>query len=1244
MNSSTGNSNVIFVHSLFRSGSTFFYHALKRTGLFHIYHEPFHEIIADLPVAWNELAKQKNQLKELLRHNFLEDGYFDEYAHLLPVIKHTFDPRMSFELFYMNEQSTSPSLYNYIRALVEGSEAAPVLQCTRTIGRTLWLKSHFPSQHIFLLRNPWDQWYSYKVDEYIAATPRIIYAQTPLPRPLQHILESAGIEVTPGNTTSEQLQFCYSNPLSPEQDYRLFFGLWLYAFGTAHNTCDLLLDMDDISGDPAATTRAMESLAALGVASVNLNDTDLHRAVFHPKELPFFQKIEEEVLQIFAEHGEDAWPLDIVRDYLQRQRSRSFLDEDRPSGVLEDSIRLRKMLNAADERAARLVGRISASLSSANVQIDNLSRTVTAQTEGQLVDMLDTLQQTAIQLDEEVYHLKLSLEESNQNILQLQETAADRAEQLTLAERKVDEYSTQISTQTDEIAMLSNEIATLANRIATLTDETVARGAWALRLDSELRDTQRTLQAVVNSSSWRLTLPLRETKRWLLSPRAQLRKYVNKALRLAKRIYQALPFGYRTKAAHRNLVAKLFPDALLSTASQHAPTPVRSPLPQDGPSTEELQRTLTRISTSDRPVVSVIIPIYGKIDFTIRCLASIEEFLPSVAFEIIVVDDCSPDNSAEVIGKIAGVRLLSNEQNLGFIRSCNAGARMSRGEYLCLLNNDTEVTSGWLDELLRTFSELPKTGLAGSKLLYPDGRLQEAGGIIWQDGSAWNFGRLQDPLLPIYNYAREADYCSGASIMVPTALFMELGGFDEHYLPAYGEDSDLALKIRDRGYRVIYQPLSVVIHHEGISSGTDVAHGIKSYQVTNSKKLFERWQDRLFSHQPPGVDPHLAKDRAAKYRVLVMDHCTPTPNQDAGSVTVLNLMLLLREMNFQVTFIPEDNFLYMPDYTTALQRAGIEVLYTPYFSSVEQHLKESGCHYDLVFMFRPGLWTRNIKLVRKYCTNAKTLYHTVDLHFLRMQREAALQNSKPLEKQAEDMKRQELAAIDTADASIVHSTAELEILRPMAPHKNIHVFPLILQTAQPDKRFSERSDIVFIGGYQHTPNVDAVLFFTQEIMPLLREALPGVRFYAVGSKPPPEIQQLASDDVIITGFVEELNPLLERMRISVAPLRFGAGIKGKIGTAMAVGLPIVATSLAVEGMSLTDGENILVADTPAAIAAAIVDIYTDENQWNSISQAGLAFAEHTWGAQAAWQTLANIMLDLEMDVQPSGRQLSLYAE
>jgi len=649
------------------------------------------------------------------------------------------------------------------------------------------------------------------------------------------------------------------------------------------------------------------------------------------------------------------------------------------------------------------------------------------------------------------------------------------------------------------------------------------------------------------------------------------------------------------------------------------------------------------LPTSLTPRISVIIPVYGKIDYTLKCLRSIANGAIQVPFEVIVVNDCSPDNTQDALNKVLGLRVISNQINQGFIRSCNNGAAVAHGEYLCFLNNDTEVCAEWLDELIRTFDDFPGVGLAGSRLVYPDGKLQEAGGIIWRDGSAWNFGRGSDPCDPMFNYVREADYISGASILIQKKLFDEFGGFDELYLPAYGEDSDLALKVRSRGLKVMYQPLSVVIHYEGITSGTDVNQGVKAYQVVNARKLYERWHELLASNEPAGGDVDRAKDRGSKYRVLVLDEIITTPDLNAGSVTVLNLMLLLRQMGYQVTFIPVSNIRYAPGYTPDLQREGIEVLYFPYCTSVNQHLKESGERYDLVFILRPAVAKKYLKAIRKRCPKAKVLYHTVDLHYLRMAREAELLSSPAKMRAAEQMKRIELAAIRAADASIVHSTTELELLRPELPGDHIHVFPLIMEVRGTDKTFNQRRDIVFVGGYIHAPNTDAVQYFITEVMPILRRRLPGVRFFAVGNNPPAEILALATEDIVVTGYVKDLNPLLDQMRVSVAPLRYGAGIKGKIGTAMVVGLPTVATSLAAEGMSLTHGENILVADGAEALAESVAQLYQDEALWNKLSGNGLKFAENTWGGEAAWSTLHHILEDIGLPSVREKYPLKLYS-
>jgi hypothetical protein len=263
----------------------------------------------------------------------------------------------------------------------------------------------------------------------------------------------------------------------------------------------------------------------------------------------------------------------------------------------------------------------------------------------------------------------------------------------------------------------------------------------------------------------------------MTQPGQQARRYVQAAFRTMKHGYQALPLSPQTKAKHRQILASLAPKILLWSGTHPSTIPsLAAPvqiLPQQVHATSETVTvpSVSSLPTSNTPLVSVVIPVYGKLDYTLRCLTSIAENPPAAPFEIIVVDDCSSDESFSVLQQVAGIRLIRNAQNQGFIRSCNRGASEALGEYVLFLNNDTQVTAGWLDALLQTFHDFPGTGLAGSKLVYPDGRLQEAGGIIWQDGSAWNFGRFQDPSLPVFNYAREVDYCSGASIMVPKSIF-----------------------------------------------------------------------------------------------------------------------------------------------------------------------------------------------------------------------------------------------------------------------------------------------------------------------------------------------------------------------------------------------------------------------------------------------------------------------------------------
>lgn len=651
------------------------------------------------------------------------------------------------------------------------------------------------------------------------------------------------------------------------------------------------------------------------------------------------------------------------------------------------------------------------------------------------------------------------------------------------------------------------------------------------------------------------------------------------------------------------------------------------------------------LKSSNKPLVSIIIPIYGQIGFTIRCLKSISLNLPKCTFEIIVIDDASKDHSLDILEFVKGIKVFKNATNRGFIYSCNFGAKKARGEYLYFLNNDTQVTEGWLDHLIQTFKDFPGSGLVGSKLVYPNGKLQEAGGIIWKDGSAWNFGRYQDPNDPVFNYAREVDYCSGASIMIPKTIFNKMKGFDPYFSPAYCEDSDLALKLRSQGYRVIYQALSTVIHFEGMTSGKDTNSGIKSFQIENNKKLFQRWQKELKQRPLSGHDVDHAKDRDYKYRVLVIDTLTPTPDQDAGSVTALNMMLLLKAMHFQITFIAEDNYSYIPKYTDLLQGLGIEVLYFPYISNIKDHVMEQGLRYDLVYLSRPFSTYPHLSDVKKYCINAKFLYETADIHFIRMMREAEILEDKSLIDIAKETEIKETHILNNVDASIIRSAEELKILRtkPTLKKAALYLFSLIMPLQKTEQIFSKRNGIVFIGGFNHKPNVDAVLYFVNDVMPIVLSKKPDLDIYIIGSNPPVEIKKLATKNLHIVGFVEDLKPYLNKVRLSFVPLRYGAGVKGKIGTSMAAGLPVVTTSVGAEGMGVKNRKHCLIEDDPQLFAHAILKLYEDEKLWKNLRLNGLFFVENHFGADTAYTILAKILkkLKITVPVKPA-HKIKLY--
>ncbi len=617
------------------------------------------------------------------------------------------------------------------------------------------------------------------------------------------------------------------------------------------------------------------------------------------------------------------------------------------------------------------------------------------------------------------------------------------------------------------------------------------------------------------------------------------------------------------------------------------------------------------------PTVSIVIPVYNQARYTLACLRALSAHPSACPAEIIVVDDGSSDETAAWMERTEGVRYHRRITNGGFIAACNDGAALARGDYLVFLNNDTVPQPGWLDALLATFGEHPGTGLAAAQLIYPDGRLQEAGGLVFSDGSAWNYGRFESPRDPRYASVRETGYGSGAAIAIATALFRIVGGFDTRYAPAYYEDTDLAFAVRAAGYRVIYQPRSRVVHMEGITAGTDTSSGIKAYQVRNQVLFAEKWRDAL-AHQPaPGTLPTPAMLHAGRRQILIVDAWTPRPDHDSASLRLFNLIRMLVNEGAHVVFLPTDLHA-AGDATDALRQLGVECWHAPFVRNLPAWFREHGKRFDAILLCRHHAAAECLPLARRFASKARVIFDTVDLHYLRESRAAELNADATLAKAAEATRRKELGLVRASDATLVVSPAERELLARECPGAKVEVLSNLHDVAGSGLPFAQRRDLVFVGGFRHPPNLDAAQWFGETIFPLVRARLPGVVFHCIGAEPPAAILRLAQQDGIqVHGHVPDLVPFMEGARISVAPLRYGAGVKGKVNLSMAHGQPVVATPAAVEGMHLHEGEDVLVADDPQAFADAVVRLYQDEDLWRRLAANGLDNVRRHFSTDAA---------------------------
>lgn len=620
--------------------------------------------------------------------------------------------------------------------------------------------------------------------------------------------------------------------------------------------------------------------------------------------------------------------------------------------------------------------------------------------------------------------------------------------------------------------------------------------------------------------------------------------------------------------------------------------------------------------------VSIVIPVYNHFEYTYMCLQTIIENTEKVCYEIILADDCSTDMTTKITEVVDGIKVIKNDKKMLFLKNCNNAVKYATGKYIVFLNNDTQVQYNWLYPLMHLLDIDSSIGMTGSKLLFLDGTVQEAGGLIYKDGCAANYGRGKNPNLPEFNYVRDVDYISGASIMIRRDLWDKIGGFDERYAPAYYEDSDLAFEVRKHGMRVVYQPASKVIHFEGISNGKKVTEGIKKYQEVNSIKFSLKWKNELEKQCTHSEENNfVAKDRKQKRKtVLFISGSIPTYDRDAGSKSIMCYIKLFLCHDYIVKFWPLNMYATQP-YLLELQQMGVEVLYGQDMKKkmsawVLEHQKD--IEYALVNY--PDVGNEVIDLLK--VTSIKVRYYGHDLHYLRMRRQYVLNKNENCLAISESYYKKEKRLIEKSEWVYYPSDVEVEIVKKEFGKENIKQISLCMYDKDDQIKYEPefREGIIFVGG-SHGPNEDAVFWFLREIYPDIYQKKK-IPLFLIGADHLIKMKQVELKGVINTGYIsdDELTELYHKVRMAVIPLRYGAGVKGKVVDAMYHRVPIISTSIGIEGIPMSETCT-KIADNAEMFKKYVLNLYDDYAELRRMSDQYNGIIRKHFSMDAAWEKI-----------------------
>ena len=646
------------------------------------------------------------------------------------------------------------------------------------------------------------------------------------------------------------------------------------------------------------------------------------------------------------------------------------------------------------------------------------------------------------------------------------------------------------------------------------------------------------------------------------------------------------------------------------------------------------------------PHLSVIVVLHNQFALTMMAMASLRANTAG-PIELILVDSGSYDETRHIDRYIAGAKLIRFSHNAGFVEACNTALAHVTAPALLYLNNDLLLGMNACTLALARLNSAPDIGAVGAKFIRTNGALQEAGSIIWRDGSTFGYLRGADPNTPEANFVREVDFCSGAFLMLRTDLVRSLGGFDDDYRPAYYEEADLCVRLRKSGYRILYDPAVVVQHFE---YGSADAAASTRLMLRNHKIFVAKHLDYLRYQHPPrarnavharsprpirtGAPPGAADERL---RILFIEDRIPLRNLGAGNVRSNDIIHSMAALGHLVSVFPiyKATASVIEIYRDLPETA--EVLYERGMEALASFIEERSGYYDIVWIGRTHNLERLLPILGDSSAALPAHGFVLDTEAIAAPRTIEQNRvlGRPNPETLEAVLRKELACAYFCQKIIAVSANDADLVR-RAGHSNVSVLGHMKEPTPTPSGWSERRHLLFLGAIHdpNSPNHDSLEWFVSEVLPLLEGRLPAdVRFTVAGFvRRGIDLSALGRNPrVDLLGPVEDLAALYDSHRVFIAPTRFAGGIPFKVHEAAAYGLPVVATDLLCRQLGWSDGVEIMAGgtDDPARFADAVIALYDDPEQWQTIRDAALDRLAHENSRTTYIDSLARILQELQ---------------